>query len=219
MLVKVCYGIARTAFEGQQTEHGLNAALLGMELSQRLQNEVLWNLIAANTAHYFMVLGKLSQADRLLARVRRAALRIQNPEQSRAILWAAGLYYKQLLDPMEAREAFLLAMERPGLSAHQRAWDSQFLALVEMLAGRLEEARKLATRNGINATYRSQIMFRSGDFQAARQMQLEHLEWARRCGCRWNECGALYHLAEILLTLGDYDEAEIALAQSFRVYP
>jgi tetratricopeptide (TPR) repeat protein len=219
MLARICYGIARTALEGQKTDRGLNAALLGMRLSERLQNETLWNLTAANTAHHLMVLGKLSEADLLLTRVRQAALRIQDPEQSSAILWTAGLYYKQLLDPMEAREAFLLAMERPGLSAHQRAWDSQFLALVEMLAGRLEEARKLATRNGINATYRSQIMFRSGDFQAARQMQLEHLEWARRCGCRWNECGALYHLAEILLTLGDYDEAEIALAQSFRVYP
>jgi tetratricopeptide (TPR) repeat protein len=219
MLVKVCYGIARTAFEGQQTEHGLNAALLGMELSQRLQNEVLWNLIAANTAHYFMVLGKLSQADLLLARVRRAALRIQDPEQSRAILWAAGLYYKQLLDPMEARKVFLLAMERPGLSAHQRAADSQFLAVVEMSLGALEEAKKLASRNGMNAAYQSQILLRSGDFQSARKMVLEHLAWAQKCGCRWNECTALYHLTDVLRILDDYKEAEIALTQTLSAYP
>jgi tetratricopeptide (TPR) repeat protein len=218
LLAKVYYGIARTGLEAQKTERGLNAALRGMRLSERLQNEALWNLTAATCAHHLMVIGKLSEADTLLTRVRQAALRIKDPEQSRAILWTAGLYYKQLLDPMEARGVFLLAINRPGLSAHQRAWNSQFLAVIEMFMGALEEARKLASRNGMMPQYRSLIAFRSGDFEAARQMQLEHLGWARKCGCVWNECGTLYHLADTLRTVGDYEEAEITLAQLFKTY-
>jgi tetratricopeptide (TPR) repeat protein len=218
MLARICYGIARTALEGQKTDRGLNAALLGMRLSERLQNETLWNLTAANTAHHLMVLGKLSEADLLITRVRHAALRIQDPEQSSAILWTAGLFYQQLLDPMEARGMFLLAMERPALSAHQRAWNAQFLGLMELFMGALEEARELASRNGMNAQYRSLIAFRSGDFEAARQLQLEHIAWARQCGCAWNECATLFRLTDTLRTAGDYQEAEIALAQVFKMY-
>jgi tetratricopeptide (TPR) repeat protein len=217
LLAKVYYGIARTGLEAQKTEQGLNAARLGMRLSERLQNEALWNLTAATCAHHLMVIGKLSDADTMLTRVRQAALRIKDPEQSRAILWTAGLYYKQLLDPMEARGVFLLAMDRPGLSAHQRAWNAQFLGVIEMFMGALEEARKLG-RNGMMPQYRSLIAFRSGDFEAARQMQLEHLAWARESGCAFNECGTLYHLADTLRTVGDYEEAEITLAQLFKTY-
>jgi tetratricopeptide (TPR) repeat protein len=218
MLARICYGIARTALEGQKTDRGLNAALLGMRLSERLQNETLWNLTAANTAHHLMVLGRLSEAGLLLTRVRQAALRIQDPEQSSAVLWTVGLYYQQLLDPMEARGMFLLAMERPALSAHQRAWNAQFLGLMELFMGALEEARKLASRNGMNAQYRSLIAFRAGDFEAARQLQLEHIAWARQCGCAWNECATLFRLTDTLRTVGDYQEAEIALARVFKMY-
>jgi hypothetical protein len=85
--IPICYGIARTAFEVQKTERGLNAALLGIGILERLQNQALWNLTAATTAHHLMVLGRLSEADLLLARVRQAALRIQDPDESRATLW------------------------------------------------------------------------------------------------------------------------------------
>ena len=217
-LANVYLGMARTAFAVQNTERGLHAARLVLSLSEQLQDDALWNLAAVQCANHLMVLGQHSEAAPLLLRVEQAALRIRDPEQSRGLLWSVGLQYMLMRDPLEARRIFLLAVQRPGISAHQRQHDSQFLALVEMFMGNLEEARELANRSAMTAQFRSQIAFRSGEFDAARQMQLEHLEYSRKVGDRWNECNALCHLLHVLFTIGDYEAAEAALAQTLQAY-
>src|ERR1700758_950674 len=113
---------------------------------------------------------------------------------------------------------FRLALERPGVSAFQRAWDSQFLALMEMFLGNLAEAKKLADGLDMMPLFRSQIAFQLGDFEAARQLALEHLDFARETGNTWNECSTLCHLTKLLFTVGDYQGAEAALAQTIKAY-
>jgi tetratricopeptide (TPR) repeat protein len=122
-------------------------------------------------------------------------------------------------DPLEARQMFRLALERPGVSAFQRAWDSQFLALTEMFIGNLGEAKELADKHGMMPQFRSQIAFQLGDFEASRQLQLEHLnQHALKTGDTWNECNTLCHLTNLLFVIGDYQGAEAALAQAIKAY-
>jgi tetratricopeptide (TPR) repeat protein len=88
-----------------------------------------------------------------------------------------------------------------------------------MFIGNLAEAKKLADRHGINAQFRSQIAFQLGDFEAARQLQLEHLDqFARKTGETWNECNTLCHLTNVLFAVEDYQGAEAALAQTIKAY-
>jgi len=217
-LAKVYLGIARTALEALEPELGLSAARRGMRLAERLQNPALWNLNAAYGASHLMVIGRHAEAEPLLDRARKGAFAVHDPEQSRSMLWSVGFYYMLMRDPREARQLFRLALERPGLSAHQHAVDSQFLGLTEMFVGNLAEAQRLADRYGTNAQFRSQIAFRIGDFEATRQSQLEFIEYSRKVGNTWNECNAFCHLTNVLLTIGDYDAAEVSLAQTFMGY-
>ena len=218
-LANIYRRIAWTALQLQVTEQGLTAARLGMRICERLQNQGLWNVAAANCATHLMVIGRHAEAEPLLDRSRKAALLVHDPQQSREALWLVGLYYMHMRDPLEARRLFRLVLERPGLSAYQRAYDSQFLAIAEMLVGNLGEAQKLADNYGINAQFRSQIAFRAGDFEAAKQALFEHLDgFARKVGDAWNECNGLCYLTHVLFTMGDYEGAEAALAQTFRAY-
>jgi tetratricopeptide (TPR) repeat protein len=217
-LARVYHGITGSAFATQETARALNAARRGMELAEQLNDRPLRNLIAACCALHLMVIGKHSEAATLLDRAQQASLGIHEPEQSRIILWSVGLYYMLLRDPLEARSMFLLDLQRPGLSQHQRAFDSQYLAITEMFIGNLGEAQKLADSYGINAQFRSQLAFYLGDFEAAKQMQLEHLEYSRKVHDKWNECNALCHLTNLLRAMADYEGAEAILVQTLKAY-
>jgi tetratricopeptide (TPR) repeat protein len=215
-LARVYIGLAylRTSLE---TEQGLASARLGMRLCERLQNQALWNIAAANCAYHLMVIGRHAEAQPLLDRAWRASLLVRDPEQARNALWLIGLYYMRMLDPLEARQMFRLTLERPGVSAFKRAWDSQFLAFTEMLTGNLAEAQKLANKQ-MMPQVRSQIAFCLGDFEATRQLLLEHLEFAQQTGNTWNECVTLCYLTNLLFVVGDHQGAEAALAQTVKAY-
>jgi tetratricopeptide (TPR) repeat protein len=216
MLARVYLGIAWTG--KMETEQALAAARLGMRVCERLQNQALWNIAAGTCVYNLLVIGRHAEALPLLDRAWKAALLVRDPEQSRHALWLVGQYYMSMRDPREARQMFRLALETPGVSAFQRAWDSHFLAFIECFIGNLAEAKKLADRHGIMPQIRSQIAFQAGDFEAARQLQLEHLDFARKTGNKWNECNTLSYCTLLLFTLGDYQGADAALAQTFRAY-
>jgi tetratricopeptide (TPR) repeat protein len=217
-LGRIYPGIAWAAHRALEIEQGLAAARLGMGLSERLQNQALWNIAAANCATHLMVIGRHAEAEPLLDRAWKAALLIRDPEQSRSALWLVGMYYMWMRDPLEARQMFRLTLQRPGVSAYQRAWDSQFLASTEMFLGNLAEAQKLANSQMMPQS-RSQIAFQAGDFEAARQLQLEHLnQHALKTGDTWNECNTLCYSINVLFVIGDYQGAEAALAQTIKAY-
>jgi hypothetical protein len=83
-----------------------------MRLCERLQNQALWNVAAANCATHLMVIGRHAEAQSLLDRAWQQALLVRDPQQSRTALWLVGLYYMLMRDPLEARQMFRLALER-----------------------------------------------------------------------------------------------------------
>jgi tetratricopeptide (TPR) repeat protein len=212
------WGIARTSFEALQIDEAIVASQKAMDIFEQLGERELWGRVASNQAQYFMVKGKLARAVALLDQILVEAAGFENPDGFQHITWTSGLVRLLMRDPREATRFFRLGLTRPGRQLNLRALLLEFLTLSELLGGNLAEAKRLAAENIVNQTFRSQIAFSEGDWEAAGEMYQEALTWAQNAGSKWNELNTLTHMVELLRVTGDYDRAAAALERALNLY-
>jgi tetratricopeptide (TPR) repeat protein len=176
-------------------------------------------VVAASVHAQFLVIkGRHRAAAALFDEVAEVVQGIEDPEHFRLAMFYAGWCRMLLRDPLEAKRFLTLGMERPGLSKHQRERHFEFLALIELLAGDLARAKVLAAEHQVNPTFRSAIALREGNWEAAIEMQLAMVEWARRTGHRWDQANALSILFDIIRLTGDLERATEVFRQALRSY-
>jgi tetratricopeptide (TPR) repeat protein len=177
-----------------------------------------WVTSSSLHAQLLMIKGRVSESVAAFGQILRAAGDMADPEQFRWVTWHAGWCRMTMRDPLEARHFFTMGLERPGLSPHQREGHFEFLALTELLAGNLSRAKALAAEHRVNPTFRSFISFREANWEAATEMNLAMLEWARRTGHRWDEANTLSILFENVFVTGDLERATEFLRQALGAY-
>jgi len=84
------------------------------------------------------------------------------------------------------------------------------------MAGNLTRAKALAAEHRVMPGFRSNIAFREGDWEAAIEMNLPMLDWARRTGHRWDEVDSLATLCALLRITGDFQRAAEFFQQLLR---
>ena len=126
-----------------------------------------------------------------------------------------------VLDADERYEAgyayYRLGLERPGQNIQLRTELLQFLTLCEALVGNLAEAKRLATENYIDPTFRMQIAYHDGDWKAAVEMLEKILVQARSLG-EWNELNGLAHGVDLRRATRDYVGAATDLKRAVSLY-
>ncbi|MGH7779026.1 MAG: ATP-binding protein, partial [Candidatus Binataceae bacterium] len=210
-------GLSIALFEALRIDEAIAASDRAMIASER-SSDPEWAPRAAFYAQLLMVKGRHREAVGLLDRISGVAKLTANPEVFRSAMWSAGWYRMLMRDPIEARRLFNVGMENPLLSPQQRAAHFEFLALTELLAGDLSRAKALVAENAVTPAFRSRIAQRAGDWEGAKELALEQLEWSRRAGSRWNEEDTLSHLSVLMRLIGDFEQAAELLQKSLRLY-
>src|SRR5215469_12066361 len=111
----------------------------------------------------------------------------------------------------------MMSVNQANMTRGQYARISGYLVLAEVLLGNLCEAKKLATHNSVSPLFRSWITFREGDFEAARELILEQLDYSRKIGNAWNLWASLSNLIEVLTKSGDYEQASASLTEALKL--
>jgi tetratricopeptide (TPR) repeat protein len=210
-------GLAVALFQVIRIDEGILAVKLARQAFENESNSA-WVVAASVQAQFLVIKGSHRAAAALFGEVAEVVQGLEDPEHFRSAMWYAGWCRMLLRDPLEAKRFLTVGMERPGLSPHQRARHFEFLALIELLAGDLARAKALAAEHQVNPTFRSMIALREGNWEAAIEMQLAMVEWARRTGHRWNEANALSILFDIIRLTGDLARATEVFRQALRSY-
>ena len=177
-----------------------------------------WALPASDQTRFLLIKGRHKEAAALFDEVRSAIQETPHPDIFRSIMWDAGWCRGMMRDPIEAERFLTIGMERKGLSPHSRAKHFEFIVGCKLVTGDLSQARQLAAEHKVQPNFLSQLAFREGDWEAALEMSLTMLQWARRTGHRWNEANSLSVLVQILRVTGDLRRAAEFLRQVLRAY-
>ena len=210
-------GLALALFQVVRIDEGIAAVKQARQAFEQDSNPS-WMVSASVHAQYLVIKGRHREAAALFDEVLGVVQEVADPEVFRNAMWYPGWSRMLLRDPIEAKRFLTMGMERPGLTPHQRERHFEFLALIELLGGDLSRAKALAAEHRVNPTFRSAIAFREGNWEAAIEMHLAMLGWARRTGHRWDEANTLSILFDVLRVTGDFERATEVFQQALRSY-
>jgi tetratricopeptide (TPR) repeat protein len=208
-------GLATSFLQSNQIDEAIEASKQATQIWKRASNSA-WITSASQWARLLVIKGRHREAAALFDEVAAVAQEATDPELYRTVMWIAGWSRNVMRDPIEAKRFLTMGMERKGLSPQTREFHFEFLAIVELMAGNLTRAKALAAEHRVMPGFRSNIAFREGDWEAAIEMNLPMLDWARRTGHRWDEVDSLATLCALLRITGDFQRAAEFFQQLLR---
>jgi tetratricopeptide (TPR) repeat protein len=210
-------GLAITNFEKMLIDESLTASKKAMEIYARLGERESWAGAAGNHAQCLMVKGKLAQAVALLDEIAGAAADSTNPDTLPQMTWLYGWYHVLMKNPREAARLYRLGLEKPGFLTSLRT-GSEFLTVCELAMGDLAGAKRLATENIVNDSFRSRIAFYNGDWKPSAELLERFFDWAVNIDSEWNQLNTLAYVIELRRVCGDYRGAAAAFEQALSLY-
>ena len=192
------------------------AALRQARQTWERASDPAWAHAAAFHAQLLVVEGRHREAALLFDEVAAVVhvTRKANPNLFRYTTWVVGCCRSLMGAPFEAKRSFIIGMQAKGLSPIQRGVNFESLAAAELATGNVSQAKAIAAEHRVNSGIRSEIAFREGDWQAALEFGSTMLEWARRCGRRWEEAYTLSGLFGLVRITGDFPRAAEFLRQA-----
>jgi tetratricopeptide (TPR) repeat protein len=216
-LANLHFALSISLFHSGQLDEAISAAKRATEEYQR-HNNLGWIKTASFHARLLTVKGRLKTAAAHLDEVVTAAQESRHGEQFRAAMFDIGSCWMILRDPIKARRFFTMGMERKGITAVHREIHFGPLAAAELMAGDLRRAKSIVAEHDALPSFRINIPFREGNWNAAIEMAQVSLDFARRVGNRWEEINALWQLCQLTRVAGDLERAAEYLAQSLHAY-
>jgi tetratricopeptide (TPR) repeat protein len=210
-------GLAMASFMAVQIDEALAASKKARQIFERDSNPA-WLMSASFHAEQLMIKGRHKESSALFVEVSSFAQQVAEPELFRLATFYRGWCLLAMRDPVEARRFFNTGLDRRSGWQNWQAQHLEQLASVELLAGNLSGAKALAAKHRVMPSHRSQIAFREGDWESAKEMNLTMLEWARGSGHRWDEAVSLTGLLSILRVTGEFQLAAEYSRQARGVY-
>jgi class 3 adenylate cyclase/tetratricopeptide (TPR) repeat protein len=194
---------------------GLAAGKRAMEISERLDLDVLWPSAAVLTSVLLISSGSVTEGLQLAHEARRRADPISDTVTGSTPAWVGGANYLRLGDPREAQEwsAHELAKPRTARSAIRRAILHNQLAGACRDMGELPKARAyLAEAHAENEALplfavEASLLFLEGQWELADKMLTAQAERARTSGNRQDECWVAFRLARLHRFRGESSRA------------
>ncbi len=211
--------IARTyAFD---TFGGLEAAASGMEIGERLGDDVLWATAAITYGWHAIVAGRLEEGFETVER----GFAVADREQRPFVAWMASNTRAQLTWGLSAPDEAQAYFERPlrlpyvGQTAYRHEI-ADGVGRCHLSRGEIDEVRRLLTDARpawITHSLKPLLDLRDGRLDEVADLASRTLETSRRTGNRWDEWAAHHLAARVEIRRGNLDTAITRLDEALPI--
>ncbi|HKN48918.1 MAG TPA: AAA family ATPase, partial [Actinomycetota bacterium] len=184
----VCVGHGAAGWWGMRSEEGLIAHHRAAEIGEALGQEALRASGAGGEGWHRAVRGALADGKEAVGRTWEIGDQLNHRFLAFYGAWGRGVLGLLVLDPGDAASWFEreLARSRLAQAPMQRRLLEGELASARLLAGRVEEARRLPEANGFSV-FVPPVAFFDGDWEGALAALGAASEWAVQTGNRWHQ--------------------------------
>ena len=192
----VVFGLAATALWAMRTEEGLAQVEQALEIADRRGNDGLARNAIALRGHHVLASGHVDDALRGLETAWEAADRAEHLMPAFSATWIAAAMTLDLRDPLAAMQWCRreLASARAVEALNPRRTLQGELARAHMLAGELDEARRLVNESQLTKYSAPLLAFFEGAFDEAAELWADQQEDDRQRGNRLYQWAAGYWL-------------------------
>jgi hypothetical protein len=214
----VYVGLGAAGWWGMHSEDGLAAHRRAAEIGQALGEEALRASGAGGEGWHRAARGAFAAGEEQVEQTWEIGDQLNHRFLAFYGAWGRGVLALLALDPADAAAWFERELARPRLAQApmQRRLLEGELATARLLAGRLDEARRLPEPNGLSV-FLPAVAFFEGDWEGAVATLGSASERAERAGNRWHQWALGRAAAQACRVQGHHQRAEELLGEALAI--